>query len=64
MKAIVQVGTPVEITHGESLALRHLADEMHRRAFHQEKGWFLAYLKAHKASHEVIRTIMTRSHAN
>ncbi len=63
-KASVQVGKPVEITNEEARQLRGLADEMHRRSFHGEKGWFLDYLKAHRAAHEVIRVIFRRSHAN
>ena len=62
--AVVQVGKTVEITTGESMALERCADEMRHLSRSGHRGWFLAYMRAHKESHQVIRTIITRSHAN
>lgn len=60
---IVQVGRPVEIRAHEALALDEYSHHMRRVSRRQRKGWFLEYLRAHKASHEVIKTIIQRSHA-
>ena len=60
----VEIGKPVEITKDEALQLANHAHNMNAAANSYRTGWFLEYLRAHKAAHAVLQTIMRRSHAS
>lgn len=62
-KMDMHIGIPVRIEFDEKLQLRYLAREMMEATQSREAGWFLKYLKAHKRSHQAIKTIIQRSHA-
>ena len=63
-QAIVQVGKPVEIKNQEAHELHYLAQHMEAVSRKQGSGWFLDYMAAHKNAHQVLKVILTRSHAN
>lgn len=63
-RTTVQVGKSVQLTHGDVVLLKQYAQEMDRLVFHQSKGWFLEYMKAHRHARHVINRIMKRSHAS
>ena len=60
----ITVGKKVEILPGEVLQLFNNAAEMRTQARHLSNGWLFRYMRAHKDSHQVLRTIITRSHAS
>jgi len=59
-----KLGRMVEIEPGELMQLAENAMEMKIVSRLQGSSWFYRYVKAHKASHAVIRTIIERSHAS
>jgi len=61
--ADVLVGRPVEITREEARSLEQLSRQMMRLATTQKRGWFLPWLQAQRAAHQVTRRIFERSHA-
>lgn len=58
----IHVGVPVEVKDDEVEQLFMLAWRMQSVAESQEEGWLLEYIKCHKESWKVIRTIFGRSH--
>lgn len=58
-----QVGKRVEFTIEESRDLEYLASDMRHASKYKVQGWLLVYLRAHKRSHQILRTIIERSHA-
>lgn len=63
-KAIVQVGTVMEITSQEGQELMRCGDDMRHLALNGRKGWLLSYMRAHKEAMKILQTIVRRSHAN
>jgi len=59
-----KVGKHVEFTNEEARDLQALASDMRHASKYKIQGWLLVYLRAHKRSHVILRTIIERSHAS
>ena len=63
VSTVIEEGRMVAIKTTEAQTLEQAARHMQTLARHRRKGWFIEYLRAHKAAMEIIKEIFRRSHA-